>query len=59
MQDHLIERQREGQGPDGPSGFQKRSRRKSAPTDSPLLERIQLLFLAVTDFDGLITFRLD
>lgn len=27
--------------------------------NSPLLERIQILFLAFTDLDGLITFRLD
>jgi hypothetical protein len=41
------------------SGLQKRSRRNSAPVDSPLLDRIRLVFLAVTDLDGLITFRLD
>jgi hypothetical protein len=59
MQDQSIERRREGTGPGGPSGLQKRSRRKLALVDSPLLDRIRLVFLAFTDLDGLITFRLD
>ena len=42
-----------------PTVLQKRFREKSASMDSPLLERIQLLFLAFTELDGLITFRLD
>jgi hypothetical protein len=50
---------REGEGSGDPSGLQKRSRRKSAPVDSPLLDGIRLVFLAVTYLDGFITFRLD
>ena len=42
-----------------PTVLQKRSWRNSAPTDSPLLDGIRLVFLAFTDLDGLITFRLD
>jgi hypothetical protein len=50
---------REGEASGDASGLQKRYRRNSAPVDSPLLERIQLVFLAFTDLDGFITFRLD
>jgi hypothetical protein len=50
---------REGEASGDAFGLQKRFRRKSASVDSPLLDCIQLRFLAFTDLDGLITFRLD
>jgi len=50
---------REGEASGDASGLQKRFRQNSVPADSPLLECIFFVFLAFTDLDGLITFRLD
>jgi hypothetical protein len=50
---------REGMGPGGPSGLQISPRRNPALPNSPLLDRIFFVFLAVTDLDDFVTIRLD
>jgi len=42
-----------------PTVLQKRFRQKRGRPNSPLLDRIWLVFLAFTDLDGFITFTLD
>jgi hypothetical protein len=54
----LYRRLWEGEASGDASGLQTRSRGKSAATASSLLASILFIFLAFTDLDGLITFRL-
>lgn len=42
-----------------PPDFKNDPRGKSAPAASPLFERIHFVFLALSDLDGFIMFRLD